>query len=210
MKTAFTPKGVSVENGAKRRLGVRLKLHYQLFIMLLVPLAFILVFAYAPMVGAVIAFKNYNFNLGIWDSEWIGFRNFIRFVRYPRFWNLIRNTLMLSVYSLVAGFPMPIILALSLNCVRNRYFKKTVQMLTYLPYFISTVVLCGMLFQFFNPRMQDPFHILWCGRGYGKGWVSLPFCIYPSSPPCRRNSMKPRSSMAQAGSSGFCTLIFPR
>ena len=70
MKTAFTPKGVSVENGAKRRLGVRLKLHYQLFIMLLVPLAFILVFAYAPMVGAVIAFKNYNFNLGIWDSEW--------------------------------------------------------------------------------------------------------------------------------------------
>ena len=145
MKTAVSPQAISVGNGAKRKLRVRLKLHYQLFIMLLVPLAFILVFAYAPMVGAVIAFKNYNFNLGIWDSEWVGLQNFIRFVRYPRFWNLIQNTLVISVYSLVAGFPMPIILALSLNCVRNRYFKKSVQMLTYLPYFISTVVLCGIL-----------------------------------------------------------------
>jgi ABC transporter, permease protein len=153
VKTAVSPQAISVGNGAKRKLRVRLKLHYQLFIMLLVPLAFILVFAYAPMVGAVIAFKNYNFNLGIWDSEWVGLQNFIRFVRYPRFWNLIQNTLVISVYSLVAGFPMPIILALSLNCVRNRYFKKSVQMLTYLPYFISTVVLCGMLFQFFNPRI---------------------------------------------------------
>ena len=78
MKTAVSPQAISVGNGAKRKLRVRLKLHYQLFIMLLVPLAFILVFAYAPMVGAVIAFKNYNFNLGIWDSEWVGLQNFIR------------------------------------------------------------------------------------------------------------------------------------
>jgi multiple sugar transport system permease protein/putative aldouronate transport system permease protein len=125
---------------------------WQLYALLLIPALYMIIFHYVPMIGAQIAFRDYSVRDGIWGSEWIGFENFQRFFDSYLFGRLIGNTVVLGLYSLIAGFPIPIILALSLNQVRNLVFKKTVQMVTYAPYFISTVVLVGLLLQFFNPR----------------------------------------------------------
>jgi multiple sugar transport system permease protein/putative aldouronate transport system permease protein len=104
------------------------------------------------MYGAQIAFKDYRITQGIWESPWAGLKHFRRFVNSFDFWMLIRNTLALSFYELLAGFPVPIILALSLNYVGKSGFKKTVQMITYAPHFISTVVMVGIILQFLAPR----------------------------------------------------------
>ncbi len=125
---------------------------WQLYALLLIPLIYILTFNYIPMVGAQIAFRDYSARGGVWGSEWVGFENFQRFFDSYLFGRLILNTITLGLYSLIAGFPIPIILALSLNQVRLTWFKNLVQMITYAPYFISTVVLVGLLLQFFNPR----------------------------------------------------------
>lgn len=103
------------------------------------------------MYGIQLAFKNFIEIKGIWGSPWIGFGNFERFFRSSHFWLLIKNTLGISLYSLVVGFPFPILLALMLNEVSNKYFKKSVQLVTYAPHFISTVVLVGMITIFLNP-----------------------------------------------------------
>jgi ABC-type polysaccharide transport system permease subunit len=113
--------------------------HWQMYLMLLVPLIWLLIFRYYPMLGAQIAFKRFRASLGIWGSEWIGFANFIRFFRSYQFSRVVSNTLLLSLYQLVAGFPLPVIFALLLNTVLNRSYKKFVQTITYLPYFISIV-----------------------------------------------------------------------
>ena len=123
---------------------------YQIYLLLLPALFFIIIFHYIPMYGVQIAFKDYSFGLGIMDSPWVGFKHFIRFFNLPNFWKLVTNTMGLSLYQLIVGFPIPIILALMINEVSNRYFKRTVQMVTYAPYFISTVVLCGMIVMFLN------------------------------------------------------------
>jgi multiple sugar transport system permease protein/putative aldouronate transport system permease protein len=125
---------------------------WQLYILFLLPVLYILIFKYVPMYGVQIAFKNFIATKGIWGSDWVGFSHFIRFYNSYEFWMIIRNTLILSGYSLVAGFPLPIILALSLNYVSNKFFKKTVQMVTYAPHFISVVVMVGIIFQFTDPR----------------------------------------------------------
>ncbi|MBZ0297324.1 MAG: ABC transporter permease subunit [Anaerolineae bacterium] len=125
---------------------------WQLYALLLIPFIYMIVFHYTPMIGAQIAFRDYSARGGVWGSEWIGLENFQRFFNSYLFQRLIINTVTLGLYSLIASFPIPIILALSLNQVRNIFFKKTVQMVTYAPYFISTVVLVGLLLQFFNPR----------------------------------------------------------
>ncbi len=125
---------------------------WQLYVLLALPLLYMIVFHYVPMLGAQIAFRDYSVKGGIWGSEWVGLENFQRFFDSYLFGRIILNTVTLGLYSLIAGFPIPIILALSLNQVRNIFFKKTVQMVTYAPYFISTVVLVGLLLQFFNPR----------------------------------------------------------
>ena len=96
------------------------------------------------MYGIIIAFKNFRPSLGYWGSEWVGFKHFIRFLNYPDFWKMMRNTLAISLYSM-ATFPFAIILALLINEIRSTAFKKTVQMITYAPYFLSTVVMCGMI-----------------------------------------------------------------
>lgn len=127
--------------------------HWQLYVLLIIPIAYILIFAYVPMYGAQIAFKDYNMRLGIFKSEWSGFTHFIRFFKYPKFTQILINTLSLSLYSLIAGYIMSLLLALTVNQAKNGLFKKSVQMMSYLPNFISLVVMCGMLFQFFNPRM---------------------------------------------------------
>lgn len=112
-----------------------------------------LIFHYWPIYGVQIAFRNYSFRRGIWGSEWVGLDHFIRFFNSPYAWQLIVNTLVLSFYSLAAGFPIPIILALMLNSFRYKKYGKTIQMITYAPNFISTVVMCGMLILFLSPQI---------------------------------------------------------
>jgi len=141
-----------VTNAGFRRLLVRVRRRWQLYALLALPLAYIMVFSYIPILGAQIAFRDYQQASGIWNSTWVGFANFERFFNSFQFTRLIVNTLSLGLYLLVAGFPIPIILALSLNQVRVGWFKKTVQMVTYAPHFISTVVMVGLILQMLNPR----------------------------------------------------------
>lgn len=119
-----------------------------LYLLVLPVLIFFLVFHYKPMYGAIIAFKDYSPGLGIAKSPWVGLANFTRFFHGPYFWRLIRNTLLLSLYSLLFGFPAPIILALLLNEVKNKRFKSVTQTITYLPHFISMIVVTGMITNF--------------------------------------------------------------
>ncbi|MCP4406047.1 MAG: sugar ABC transporter permease [bacterium] len=126
---------------------------WQLYVMLLLPLLYLLIFKYGPMYGAQIAFRNFVATKGIWGSPWVGLKHFERFFNSHMFWRVIRNTFALSFYQLIAGFPIPIILALSLNQVRHAFFKKMVQMVTYAPHFISVVVLIGIVMQFLDPRV---------------------------------------------------------
>lgn len=116
--------------------------------MVLPVLIFFILFHYKPMYGAIIAFKDYTPALGITESPWVGLENFSRFFSSVYFGRLIRNTILLSVYSLIFGFPAPIILALLLNEVRNKKFKGLTQTVTYLPHFISMIVVTGMLVDF--------------------------------------------------------------
>ncbi len=111
-------------------------------------LLYYLLFKYMPMYGAVIAFKDYTVTKGIWESEWVGLANFKDFFESYYFWRLLRNTLLLSFYQLIFGFPAPIILALLLNELRQRMFKNVVQTISYLPHFISLIVICGMIVDF--------------------------------------------------------------
>jgi len=124
------------------------KEYYQLYLMIIPAFAFIIIFCYYPMYGAQIAFRDFSFKTGIWGSKWVGLEHFIRFFTATNFWPLLRNTLALSLYSLVAGFPIPIILALLLNELRSTTLKKTVQMLTYIPFFMSNVAICGLVMLF--------------------------------------------------------------
>ena len=118
---------------------------WQLYILLLPALVGLLLFSYGPMYGVLLAFKEYSPLSGIIGSPWVGMRHFNRFFRSPFFNQIIRNTLYLSLYGLFVGFPLPVLLALGLNQVRSMRFKKTVQTVTYAPYFISTVVLVGII-----------------------------------------------------------------
>ena len=136
----------------KRKENLKLvKRNYQLYFFLIPAVVFIAVFMYFPLYGLQIAFKNYRSGLGIWGSEWVGLKWFEQFFNSPNFSMLLANTLIISIYSLVVSFPFPIILALILNYVKNLRFKKFAQTVTYMPYFISTVVLVAMMDLFFSP-----------------------------------------------------------
>ncbi len=132
------------------RLGKNMQKHWILYLMILPVVIYYIIFAYTPMYGIQLAFKDYIVKKGIWGSPWTGFDHFIRFFNSYNFGLLIKNTIGISVYSLVVGFPIPIIFALMLNYVKNKYLRKSVQMITYAPYFISTVVMCGMIVIFLN------------------------------------------------------------
>jgi putative aldouronate transport system permease protein len=114
----------------------------------ILPLLFFVIFMYIPMYGVIIAFKDFRPALGILESDWVGFQNFVDFVTSTFFTRLLNNTLLISISSLVFGFPIPIVFALLINELRNKYFVKTVQTITYLPHFISLVVICGMIKMF--------------------------------------------------------------
>lgn len=126
---------------------------WQLYILLALPVVYIIVFHYIPMYGAQIAFKDYVVTKGIWESEWVGLKHFKRFITSYDFLRIMKNTIGLSLYELIVGFPFPIMLALSINYAQQQSFKKSVQMITYAPHFISTVVMVGIILQFLNPRI---------------------------------------------------------
>lgn len=139
--------------GPERSLIRRLSRQWQLMVMLLPAIVYLLIFKYYPMYGAQIAFKDFRFNLGIEGSPWVGLKHFSNFFSDYKFWRLIQNTLTLSVYSLIAQFIMSITLALMLHCVRNETFKRMTQTVTYMPHFISVVVMCSLVIRFFNPYL---------------------------------------------------------
>lgn len=135
-----------------KRLGLDMKMNWFAYLVFIPVIIWYIVFAYLPMWGILIAFKNYRPLLGFWDSDWIGFTHFEEFFSGIYAWRLIRNTIMLNVWALLLGFPAPILLALLLNEVKARKFKRTVQTITYLPHFISLVVICGMIVIFTGPN----------------------------------------------------------
>jgi putative aldouronate transport system permease protein len=166
--------------------------NWSLYVLVIPVVAFYALFAYKPMYGALIAFKAYSPGRGFRGSPWVGFRQFLRFFHSPYFFRLLRNTFLISFYGLVFGFPAPILLALLLNEVRHSGFKRMVQTITYLPHFISIIVIAGMIVDFslstglFNdiiaffggqrfPLLQDPtlyrpiyiISDIWQGVGWG-------------------------------------------
>ncbi len=132
----------------------------QLYLFILPAFLFFLVFSYIPMYGVIIAFKDYIPSVGIFDSPWVGFKHFERFFHSYYFWDLLKNTLGISFYSLIVGFPLPIILALALNELKDGFGKKFAQTVTYAPNFISVVVIGGMLIAFLNPSTGIMNHML--------------------------------------------------
>lgn len=119
--------------------------YWPYYLFLLPAVLDVLVFHYFPLYGVQIAFKNYKVRAGIWGSEWVGLTHFAKFIESPMFFPLLRNTLLISVQSLIVGFPIPIILALLLNEMRNERVKRVVQTITYAPHFLSTVAVVGLL-----------------------------------------------------------------
>ena len=148
------------ERGSARRTLQQMKKSYMLYIFLLPAVIMVAIFCYAPMYGVLMAFQNYSPSKGILGSPWVGFEWFERFFNIPRFWQILGNTLTLSVYSLIFGFPIPIILAVLINSVESNRFRRVTQTVTYMPHFISTVVLVGMITVFLSPRSGFLNHML--------------------------------------------------
>jgi putative aldouronate transport system permease protein len=146
-------KAIKVEKQPLKLLLKDVKKCYQLYLLMIIPIAYILVFKYQPMYGAQIAFKDFDATKGIWGSDWVGLKHFIKFVQQPKFFLIIKNTFMLAVWDLIVGFPVPILLALALNNVNVKRSKLLVQTVTYAPHFISTVVIVGMIIQLLHPRL---------------------------------------------------------
>lgn len=134
-----------------KSLGQRIMDNWQLYAMLLIPVVLTFIYKYIPMYGIQIAFRDFKANRGYWGSEWVGLEWFQRFFSAPNCGRMIRNTVLLSLYSLLWSFPIPIILALMINQVRFKRFKRTVQTVLYAPHFISIMVVCGMIRIFLSP-----------------------------------------------------------
>ncbi|OMD46639.1 sugar ABC transporter permease [Paenibacillus borealis] len=122
-----------------------LKKNWFVYLLAVPVVAWFLIFCYGPMWGVLIAFKDFKPLLGFSESDWVGFKHFIDFFQGPYFWRVVKNTLLLNVWGIAFGFTAPIILALMLNEIRGAKFKKTVQTITYMPHFISLVVVCGII-----------------------------------------------------------------
>ena len=180
----------------KRRLWSDLRRDWQLYLFLLIPVVYIIIFAYVPMGGLQIAFKDFAARKGIFGSPWVGLKHFKKFFSSVYFGRTVGNTLALSAYSLACGWPLPIIVALMLNCYRSQKVKSITQTVMTLPHFISVVVLVGMMFQMFSARNgiygaaifrltgtrpADPFatpsnfrhFYLWSGVWQDFGWGSI-------------------------------------
>lgn len=122
-----------------------------LYLMLLPGLAYIIIFHYLPMVGVIISFKDYQIFKGIWDSPWVGLDNFRMLFNSQKFYEVFRNTLLISIYKIIFGFPAPIILAVLINEVQREKFRRTIQTVVYLPHFISWIVAAGLIMALLSP-----------------------------------------------------------
>jgi putative aldouronate transport system permease protein len=141
-----------------------------LYLIFLPAFLYYLIFHYAPLYGLIIAFKDFNVFEGIMKSPWVGTQYFQQYLLDPYFWKIVRNTLLLNIYNLLFSFPAPIALALLMNEIKNRHFKKIVQTVSYMPYFVSTVVLCGIIVnllasdglinQLLKPLIHEPIQFL--------------------------------------------------
>lgn len=153
---------VPEKQGEKKQgnFGNRFKKSIPLYVLLLPSAVLLICFAYIPMYGLLMAFENYRPALGILGSPWVGMKNFMQFFHSYQFKITIWNTLKLSIYGLVVGFPLPIALALLCNQIRDGLFKKTFQVITYLPHFISTMVMCGLILIFLSPSTGFIAHFL--------------------------------------------------
>ncbi len=147
-----SPMGLYTSKTKNERFCLAVKRYWQLYLLLLIPIIYILVFHYYPMLGLQLAFKKFNAKEGIWGDSWVGFKYFIKFFNSYKFIEVVRNTFVTSFYAVLAQIPIPVILALSLNAVRGQKFKKAAQLLSYMPHFISTVVIVSMMMQMFNTR----------------------------------------------------------
>ena len=153
----------------KQKIGY-IRRNWQLYLLFLLPAVVItVIFKYIPMGGVLIAFEDFNVIKGIFGSEWVGLSYFKRFLSSPDFMRYLMNTLKLSVYGLLWGFPVPIILALLLNQIRSTGIKKNIQLLIYAPNFISVIVLCGMIRMFLAP--VGPVNQLF---GIQTNWMTMP------------------------------------
>ncbi|HBG75402.1 ABC transporter permease subunit [Eubacteriales bacterium mix99] len=151
MKTsnAGTERAIASSNDSWRAMVVRdWHRFWPVYLMILPVLAFYILWCYGPMYGILLAFKDYAPRKGIIGSSWAGIRYFVEFFKSPYAFRVVRNTIMINFWNLVIGFPLPIVFALLLNEVRSTGYKRTVQTITYMPHFISTVILCGMLIDF--------------------------------------------------------------
>lgn len=126
--------------------------NWQFWVIIAVPIIYAIIFAYIPMAGIVLAFQDFSIRKGIFGSEWVGLRYFKQFLTSTSSVLVIKNTLILGIYSFLASFPVPILLAIGINEMRAKRYKKAVQMVTYAPYFISIVVLVGMMMQMMDLR----------------------------------------------------------
>lgn len=155
MKNQTTPDLALVKSNIKTQKNEFAKYwKYKYLTLMFIPaILYYLIFHYFPIYGIQIAFKAYKFKLGIWGSPWIGLENFRDLFAVESFWQVFRNTIVLSVYKLVWGFPLPIIFALLLNEIYNVHFKKIVQTISYLPHFVSWVILGGLFMQFLSPSI---------------------------------------------------------
>lgn len=144
-------KKVQVQN--KRTFLEKLRRDFPLVLFVLPGMILTFIYSYIPMYGVQIAFRKYNPKLGFLGSQWVGLQHFTRFFNSPYFVTTLRNTFILSIYSIIVGFPIPIIFALMLNSFRHKKYRKIIQSVTYAPNFISTVVMCGMLILFLSPSV---------------------------------------------------------
>ena len=141
--------GKQTLGAAGQRTLRRIRRKWQLYLLILPAIVSVFIFHYIPIYGVQIAFKNFRSSKGILGSEWVGFKHFARFLAYPDFWKILWNTVRISLYSL-ATFPCPVILALMMNELNSERYKKFMQMVTFAPHFISTVVVCSMVLLFFD------------------------------------------------------------
>ena len=181
--------------GNKKSLWQLFKRDFALVLFVLPGIIITFIYSYIPMYGVQIAFRKYNPKLGFTGSEWVGLKHFIRFFDSPYFLTTLQNTFILSLYSIIVGFPIPIIFALMLNSFRHKKYRKIIQSVTYAPNFISTVVMCGMLILFLSPTVGIVNNVIkafggeainfmaeesmwrhiyvWSGIWQGMGWSSV-------------------------------------
>lgn len=138
------------ERARKVPFKVYIRNTWQLYLMLLIPVIYMLMFRYRPMIGGVIAFKKFNVFAGMWNSPWVGFANFREAFGSSDFWNALKNTLILNLGDLILGFPIPVLLAVFLFEIRNVRIRKATQTILYLPHFLSWVIIAGIITQLFS------------------------------------------------------------